>query len=615
MYLTYPNEATVIKYDNSIQNLTSILTVVDDASGETPEKYFHRSFAYSRDDGTYSAWIDLSLDNLNSLEFTSDTWFKFKFEVVGQSTTKVMSVESVTLTYTQEESKHECTCKYVSCSRIEGCCGNGTFDPYDLDQEKQFYVDTNEEIESHFGIEVDYWKLNPQTRSGDVIFKEWSLSNVSPSQKVKLLVDRNEFPDSKINYNIWGMDYEDNFEVSIMKTTWESIFGAGTLPQKGDFMYMSLNGRMYEIKSSYLFRGFMQMGIWYKCALTKYQPKLSNIISPEVETDLTKYVQTTDEMFSSEVKSEEIRLVKPTQFNTNTTTTDLTRKGVDNNLLIVEYKLQNDFTLISEHYYNLSKTLTPSVVYQENVNMSNERAFSCWFKPTKYSDKTISVNNQVPDGTKLRIYQYQHNILVGDLIKIMDYQNNVNVVTVTDSNNDYFVINYSLPIFNYKKIHQNILFSGGRSAFSVEHLDTQLNVYLANTLYTFNIPALDETKWYSIMINMSNSFKQLNLNLWTRSIESVNVNSRYNNGDTHLVNIFENTISITDNFNVVIPDQYWYLTNMDFNITNIRLLSSTVEKEKQNVLLSQNIIQDGHNVIIADNALPRVNIVKISKNL
>jgi len=618
MYLTYPGESVVIHNDIAYNKVISVTSVIDDATGETPLKYFDRTFSYSSDSGgTWSSWINYTannLDSINTSNFSDTTKFRFKFEIAGNNTNTVMSVSNVSITLTQgtPDCIECCSDNMVTCYRIDGC-KEGSFDPYDLPNEKAFYMEMNDSIANTFGIPVRYWKLIPQHRSGDVIFKEWTLTNVSEPVDIKVVVDRNEFPDAKINYNLWGSEYEDNFEVNIMITDWESLFGKGSSPQVGDFMYMLMNNRMYEIRSSYIFRGFMQMQIWFKCALRKYQPKLSNIInSDDIEEDLKKYITTTDDMFSVEVKSEEDRLVKEIQHHTYTEQTDITRIGLDSGVEIINSKLMNDFTLVSEHYYDLSKSRDPAVVYSSTIDLSSERSFMCWFNPKIYSEKNHMVSNWVPDGQNLRVYKSAHNILKGDFVKVLNYSNETIIVSVLDSTTDYFLIEYSHPILNYTRVYLDKIFGGSKTSLNIDMLDGKLIVYFIGVRYDFDIPILKD-HWYVMNLNLSNVYKQMTLNLWERSLEATNDYSKYNNGTTKLNMVYEkiNTIS---NFNVQLVD-HWHLSKTHIKITNIRLFKSISDRDKQQILLNQNIVQDSHNIILADNAVPRINITKISKNL
>ena len=121
-----------------------------------------------------------------------------------------------------------------------------------------------------FGLEANYYSVQPQGRGKDVILREYTLFNVVDEKCVKILVPQNQFPDNKINFDPFGLQFEDVFEVQMDKRYFESIFGRGSQPRKRDIIYFPLTNRIYEINSTYLFRDFMQAPVYFKMELKKY---------------------------------------------------------------------------------------------------------------------------------------------------------------------------------------------------------------------------------------------------------------------------------------------------------------------------------------------------------
>ena len=69
-----------------------------------------------------------------------------------------------------------------------------------------------------FGFETNYYSVQPQSRSKDVVLKEWTLFDVVEEQCVKVMVPQNQFPDNKVNYDPFGISFEEPFEIHIDKT-------------------------------------------------------------------------------------------------------------------------------------------------------------------------------------------------------------------------------------------------------------------------------------------------------------------------------------------------------------------------------------------------------------
>jgi hypothetical protein len=58
-----------------------------------------------------------------------------------------------------------------------------------------------------------YARAVPMAVGKDVVLHEWTLYDVDEPCTIKVIVPNNEFPDSKINFNPFGLDFEMPFEV------------------------------------------------------------------------------------------------------------------------------------------------------------------------------------------------------------------------------------------------------------------------------------------------------------------------------------------------------------------------------------------------------------------
>ena len=148
-----------------------------------------------------------------------------------------------------------------------------TFNPYAVNRALNLYQDLSLMVNNVFGLEANYYSVQPQARGKDVILREYTIFNVVDEKCVKLLVPQNQFPDNKINFDPFGLQFEEPFEVQIDKRYFEGIFGKGSQPRKRDIIYFPLTNRIYEINSTYLFRDFMNAPVYFKIELKKYQPK------------------------------------------------------------------------------------------------------------------------------------------------------------------------------------------------------------------------------------------------------------------------------------------------------------------------------------------------------
>jgi hypothetical protein len=108
-------------------------------------------------------------------------------------------------------------------------------------------------------------------------------------------------------------------------------------------------------------------------------------------------------------------------------------------------------------------------------------------------------------------------------------------------------------------------------------------------------------KWYAVVINISNKYRQLSLNIWERKWVEGLLSSPQT---TDLQSVYSRTVN-----QLVVEDRSatatYNLVASNSLITNIRLYDRTIETEKQPLLLNQNIVQDADRCILVDNAIPR----------
>jgi hypothetical protein len=206
-----------------------------------------------------------------------------------------------------------------------------------------------------------------------VILKEFTLYDVVDEKCVKVMVPQNQFPDNKINFDPFGLQFEEPFEIHIDKIYFESFFGRGAQPRKRDIIYFPLTNRIYEINSMYLFRDFMYSPVYFKIELKKYQPKSNTYYAdPAYKEELDGISLNTQKLFGPETNSEEEKLTKPQQYVTSTQDRgpDPVRSYLYKNLPIVSYDLNNNWTIVSNQYYDMSDSFRydPEFIYDPSRN-------------------------------------------------------------------------------------------------------------------------------------------------------------------------------------------------------------------------------------------------------
>jgi len=112
---------------------------------------------------------------------------------------------------------------------------------------------------------------------------------------------------------------------------------------------------------------------------------------------------------------------------------------------------------------------------------------------------------------------------------------------------------------------------------------------------------LGSHEWYGLVINMSNTFRELSVYIYYLD-ESNNVN-RPQDSNNNLELQFSETRSITQAY-VWDIDKPYQLRGGKVKLTNIRLWKKTVEEEQHHNILNQSLVRDAHLAKIIDNAIP-----------
>lgn len=320
-------------------------------------------------------------------------------------------------------------------------CTQITFNPYAVNSALNLYQDLSLSVNKLFGWEVNYYSVQAQSRSKDVILKEFTLYDVVDEKCIKVMVPQNQFPDNKINYDPFGLQFEEPFEIHIDKIYFESFFGRGSQPRKRDIIYFPLTNRIYEINSMYLFRDFMYSPVYFKIELKKYQPKSNTYYAdPAYKEELDGISLNSQTLFGPETTAEEEKLTKPQQYVTSTQdrSVDPTRSYLYKDLPIVSYDLNNNWTIVFNQYYDMDDSFRyneefiydPSE-YRQAVRYKNlpiltstgELAYTAWFNIRNYYDQSKMTKKAYPslpitvvlaDDQRIvySTHPYRHNLQV-----------------------------------------------------------------------------------------------------------------------------------------------------------------------------------------------------------
>jgi hypothetical protein len=638
-------DALLVSLQEPYKNVVEVLSYSDEVENESTSVYFNKYFRWGIDGVTYSDWITLTDASLIGLLLNphNPLWVQYKYEQVGDGLLifKSISLEIVT------DNGVICKIPQINCTDsnslsgsqnlVVDCCA-GSWNPYDLSRASQMYNQLSAVASNLFGFCVKYFKTSADQRSRDVILKEYSLFNVIANAEVKIMFPDNQLPSREIQFTPLMMDFPLQFEVHIVKSAFEQVFGVGTKPQMRDYLYLEqYTNKMYEIDAVAESDDFLYAGSYWRVSLVSYQQRTA-VLYPDKNIEAIKdSLVNSEDIFSKERNEELDNARKPNQYNTiGTLSNDYIRRILDKKLLIKEENIYNNWTIISKYNYQLNTITeqTDAVEYRYNSGWSDieDRAFTFWIRP-KYI-KPIGINivivsisnssgkvklnsSQLPDGA--------------DSLKTGDW---INIVGTASYNGIHKIISVGSTSINIDTEYTTNTLQGN-SRFNKEDSNTFM-VYENSLIPQSNIIAFTQTpNWFIIKINdlyFKYNIKSQNITFYNDSWYAivVNLNSLAKQLSLFVYETVENTGSInpdissslmlsfmeTKEYNAVkVNDSNaWKLLGCKLDITNIRIWKKPIEQELQSLILSQYVVKDTHLTLLLDNSSPQLLLSKESNS-
>ena len=640
---TENGDALLISLEEPYKNVVEVVSFSDVIEGETTDCFYNKSFRWGIDGVSYSDYVPLTDENLKAILPNPDNnfWIQYKYEQVGDCTLEFKSISLEIVTRDGVICKVpqvEC-CDSQSMSGAQNlvidCCGS-TWNPYDLSRAAQTYEALSAVASNIFGLCAKYFKTAADQRSRDVILKEYSLLNVIASDEVKIMFPDNELPTRELNFNPLMIDFPVQFEVHIVKSTFESVFGIGSKPEVGDYMYVEqyLN-KMYEVDAVALPDDVFYAGSYWRVSLVPYQQRTNVLFEDKnIEAERDLIVSSIEEEFAEERDNEFRDTRKENQYNTiGTLANDYVRRILDKRLLIKEENVYNNWTIISKYHYKLdSMDLNEETVeyrYNKGWTTSDSRAFTFWVRP-KYTNpigQNVLITLIEDDGGAAKfnvsaLPTIPNQLKVGDWISVSGTQSYNGIQQITEVGTNYVTLNtpyidnvlFGTPKFNREKSVLFLDYSNDTDSYvEFTYTPNWFIIKVNDNHFKFNLKPqglqLIENNWYAFVINMNNISRQLSLFAYETVQETGSINPERT---SELVSSFSETKSIDL---LSVPDNNsWKLLGSSTDLTNIRFWKTPIEVEEQTLILSQYVVNDTHQTLLVDNAAPQLLIRKTPMN-
>ena len=276
------------------------------------------------------------------------------------------------------------------------------------------------------------------------------------------------------------------------------------------------------------------------------------------------------------------------------------------------------------HYKN--KPIKYSAINKFLIN--EDRAFSAWFRLKTNTNPTHKITSIVLDSVKNILtvsVSSPQDILVGDLISIYrTSDNSFSIFGIVDTivSQKQYTVKVDQYILDYVNINftnwlafidlrsqrsfSNVFINSmsNNKGFKIELFESRhFQITINDKALFFSIPhtmlKIQQDIWHGLFINISNTFKQLSLNLWKMQWDSItNVPAT-----TELKLLYSNTLAFSKQD--ASSNIQFFLEPSFMDLTNIRLFNKVAETEKQTSILNQSILRDAQWGIIIDNALPQ----------
>ena len=394
--------------------------------------YNSLQFAYSIDNICWSCYMSYDEFLSNTVDLNQDFYVRIKLAgTIGKIT---VNDEPFTNYSTELEGGFQ----------FDAGESDNIYDPYaNMDNAISLNQQLAESVSQLVGIPCYYIKLNPDSGSKDLTFKEYALMNVEAIKQIKLVIADNQMPSSKPEFNDWGIDFQTDWETEITKGQFATAFGNKAQPMEGDLIYIPMMKRMWMVNGAYEEKrdAFMWVATTFKVALVKYEEKgsvdLGDAQSFVNSVVKNKYEDLFGEDDQSTLDSGEASLEAPSYVSTNKLypvfESDATRKYITcDSLDITKTSVYYRGTLISDSKYDFLRNDVESQISYQKKYCGDELAISFLIYPqiANFKNNIINIGNNIQimieqdiTGSNLYINQYKD-------ISVKVENNNWNFVTL-----------------------------------------------------------------------------------------------------------------------------------------------------------------------------------------
>lgn len=395
-----------------------------------------------------------------------------------------------------------------------------------------FLASLNSMVAETVGVDVIWFRAMPDKRSQDVIFQTYTLYGVEDCPlTIKAVYTDNNYDDAAITFNIMGLEYSVPLTLEIAVNTWYEATGYdGTLPQRGDIVFIPISRKLMEVVSMTPVKKIGAQLTSFKVNLSIYKPTRSRIVGENLKESIrentvnlnSRFGKEIDETFKNIVDDDQLSIFSTTSVdrakeNAITGYYDSIIKDVNN---IVENNIVIDGHIVSRSYYDAHNGNGYVVRYKkaDSIMKTDTRCLSCLVQLHSLADPsmtnitkmtlngnilTVETRKKLEIGTEVVISRGATSV-AGKVISKQPYNielNNDVVSKLNASSNSWYVI----PGYTIEKTsNANILTGKGDTELSLDIKSGKiitLRIGENETQFRLTTP-MSYDKWYGIVINM-----------------------------------------------------------------------------------------------------------------
>lgn len=629
---------------NPLSNFKSISVLTDDLESSSPNAMIGRQFSWSHDGVSYSNYLDLTNQNISALEQTESLYLKFKYTKLNSDPASV-TINSLQLDFdAYEADPDDCTpvsevvTDYLGVEIVE--CEND--DAMTMSQQgSDLEAMLNYLVNSRNGVDVEYFRTEPESGNQDVFLNEYSLHNVVERKGIKIIIPDNEIPESQPNYTEWDIMFQE-FQIHIDKAYWEKQFPAST-PRVEDFIHFVHFGKLYRVSSTYLNRGTMDRSTYWVLDLKVADDNTAVDKPDEVREYIDDISISQDELFRGLQEEEEQDITNPQQsIRHNISNDDDNREYINDDVTITDDCLVNNGTVISDNSYDFSNVFMNNdkarigvgglpqndalglngnmgVVYKNSILFckGEDISFTYWMKPLDDGIEYVGFDiTDVERQDRFRSLVTISKDIASSMVQKGGYiTNGFRVYLVEDIRPDgklLLLSKESIIKGSYKStttIHMPSMMSEG-SGIGMSLVDYRyIMVRLDSNVYRMDMMGADlKNKWIGFITNLSTKFNYIEIALY----ELVNRSGYPDKYSTILNQVKKSNITIdTTDFTEFNNKPYIELSKSQ--ITNLRIWKQAVADEHHNMVLNSKTVPNSSMAHLIDNARPLFNLLNLGE--